>query len=95
MVVAINNLFNVVFYRLQGGCGSLVVKISDCHEFEPSTTKDPRVGKRCTFNLSRAQTSSRWCGGVVRKGDFQIRCRLRHLTLAQNYVVRRQKPSCS
>ncbi|GFW91569.1 hypothetical protein TNCV_4499891 [Trichonephila clavipes] len=38
------------------------------HEFEPSTTKDPPCRERCTLNLSRAQTSSRWCGVVVRKG---------------------------
>ncbi|GFS91985.1 uncharacterized protein TNCV_1931531 [Trichonephila clavipes] len=25
----------------------------------------------------------------------QLRCRPRHLTMVQNYVVRRQKPSCS
>ncbi|GFU61859.1 hypothetical protein TNCV_375171, partial [Trichonephila clavipes] len=28
-------------------------------------TKDPRVGQRCTLNLSRAETSSRWCGGAA------------------------------
>ncbi|GFS83544.1 hypothetical protein TNCV_66851 [Trichonephila clavipes] len=39
-----------------------------CHEFEPSTTKDRRVGQRGTLNLSRAETSSRWCGVVVRRG---------------------------
>ncbi|GFS62581.1 hypothetical protein TNCV_1263331 [Trichonephila clavipes] len=38
------------------------------HEFEPSTTKTRRVGQRCTLNLSRAETSSRWCGVVVRRG---------------------------
>ncbi|GFW18360.1 putative isxo2-like transposase domain protein [Trichonephila clavipes] len=27
-----------------------------------------RVGQRCTLNLSRAETSSRWCGVVVRRG---------------------------
>ncbi|GFV46204.1 uncharacterized protein TNCV_2390841 [Trichonephila clavipes] len=55
-----------------GGHGSRVVKVSDrgwpCHEFEPITTKDRRVGERCTLNLSRAQTSTRWCGVVVRRG---------------------------
>ncbi|GFT56304.1 hypothetical protein TNCV_2468131 [Trichonephila clavipes] len=42
-----------------------------CHEFEPSTTKKTcrgRVGQRCTLNLSRAETSSRRCGVVVRRG---------------------------
>ncbi|GFT84546.1 uncharacterized protein TNCV_3380521 [Trichonephila clavipes] len=28
-----------------------------------------RVGQRCTLNLSRAETSSRWCGVVVRRGE--------------------------
>ncbi|GFX09278.1 probable RNA-directed DNA polymerase from transposon X-element [Trichonephila clavipes] len=32
---------------------------------------------------------------IVRRGGCQLRCRPRHLTLVQNYVVRRQKPSCS
>ncbi|GFX77529.1 hypothetical protein TNCV_4025791 [Trichonephila clavipes] len=29
----------------------------------PVPLKTRRVGQRCTLNLSRAQTSSRWCGG--------------------------------
>ncbi|GFW48413.1 uncharacterized protein TNCV_1109751 [Trichonephila clavipes] len=61
----------------------------------PVPLKTRRVGQRCTLNLSRAETSSRWCGVVVRRGVCQLRCRPRHLTMAQNYVVRRQKPSCS
>ncbi|GFU67060.1 uncharacterized protein TNCV_4969091 [Trichonephila clavipes] len=61
----------------------------------PVSLKTRRVGQRCTLNLSRAETSSRWCGVVVRRGGCQLRCRPRHLTMVQNYVVRRQKPSCS
>ncbi|GFV26897.1 uncharacterized protein TNCV_2615231 [Trichonephila clavipes] len=34
----------------------------------PVTLKTRRVGQRCTLNLSRAETSSRWCGVVVRRG---------------------------
>ncbi|GFX98512.1 uncharacterized protein TNCV_1500901 [Trichonephila clavipes] len=34
----------------------------------PVPLKTRRVGQRCTLNLSRAQTSSRWCGVVVRRG---------------------------
>ncbi|GFY20966.1 uncharacterized protein TNCV_3990101 [Trichonephila clavipes] len=60
----------------------------------PVPLKTRRVGQRCTLNLLRAETSSRWCGVVVRKGGCQLRCRPRHLTMVQNYVVRRQKPSC-
>ncbi|GFV03608.1 uncharacterized protein TNCV_1024271, partial [Trichonephila clavipes] len=29
----------------------------------PVPLKTRRVGQRCTLNLSRAETSSRWCGG--------------------------------
>ncbi|GFV84535.1 uncharacterized protein TNCV_2481491 [Trichonephila clavipes] len=61
----------------------------------PVPLKTLRVGQRCTLNLSRAETSSRWCGVVVRRGRCQLRCRPRHLTMVQDYVVRRQKPSCS
>ncbi|GFS51572.1 hypothetical protein TNCV_549861 [Trichonephila clavipes] len=27
--------------------------------------KTRRVGQRCTLNLSRAETSSRWCGVII------------------------------
>ncbi|GFV78187.1 uncharacterized protein TNCV_1036551 [Trichonephila clavipes] len=33
----------------------------------PVPLKTHRVGQRCTLNLSRAETSSRWCGVVVRR----------------------------
>ncbi|GFY34902.1 uncharacterized protein TNCV_154751 [Trichonephila clavipes] len=61
----------------------------------PVPLKTRRVGQRCTLNLLRAETSSRWCGVVVRRGGCQLRCRPRHLIMVQNDVVRRQKPSCS
>ncbi|GFV40033.1 uncharacterized protein TNCV_4412641 [Trichonephila clavipes] len=85
--------------RGKGGCGSPVVKVSNHGRHVMSSIPVPlktrRVGQRCTLNLSRAETSSRWCGVVVRRGGCQLRCRPRHLTMVQNYVVRRQKPSCS
>ncbi|GFV73319.1 uncharacterized protein TNCV_166771 [Trichonephila clavipes] len=34
----------------------------------PVPLKIRRVGQRCTLNLSRVETSSRWCGVVVRRG---------------------------
>ncbi|GFW18394.1 uncharacterized protein TNCV_1184221 [Trichonephila clavipes] len=34
----------------------------------PVPLRTRRVGQRCTLNLSRAETFSRWCGVVVRKG---------------------------
>ncbi|GFS61266.1 uncharacterized protein TNCV_3104971 [Trichonephila clavipes] len=50
----------------------------------PVPLKTRHVGERCTLNLSRAETSSRWCSVVVRRGVCQLRCRLRHLTMVQN-----------
>ncbi|GFT47288.1 uncharacterized protein TNCV_3748921 [Trichonephila clavipes] len=80
------------------GCGSPVVKVSNHGRHVMSSIPVPlktrRVGQRCTLNLSRAETSSRWCGVGVRRG-CQLRCRPRHLTMVPNYVVRRQRPSCS
>ncbi|GFW43712.1 uncharacterized protein TNCV_4770611 [Trichonephila clavipes] len=43
----------------------------------PVPQKTRRVGQRCTLNLSRAQTSSRWCGVVVRRGGCELRSRPR------------------
>ncbi|GFT30395.1 uncharacterized protein TNCV_2376891 [Trichonephila clavipes] len=34
----------------------------------PVPLKTRRVGQRCTLNLSRVETSSHWCGVVVRRG---------------------------
>ncbi|GFU42221.1 uncharacterized protein TNCV_4554081 [Trichonephila clavipes] len=36
--------------------------------WNPVPLQTHRVGQRCTLNLSRAETSSRWCGVVVRRG---------------------------
>ncbi|GFX27413.1 transposable element Tcb1 transposase [Trichonephila clavipes] len=38
----------------------------------PVPLKTRRIGQRCTLNLSRAETSSRWCGVVVRRGGCQL-----------------------
>ncbi|GFV33077.1 hypothetical protein TNCV_250811 [Trichonephila clavipes] len=56
--------------RHLGGYGSIVVKVSDRGWHVTSLTKNRRVGQRCTLNLSRAKTSSRWCGVVVRREGF-------------------------
>ncbi|GFV31267.1 uncharacterized protein TNCV_1640191 [Trichonephila clavipes] len=61
----------------------------------PVPLKTHRKGQRCTLNLSRGETSSRVSGAVARRGECQLRCRPRHLTMVQNYVVRHQKPSSS
>ncbi|GFY35193.1 uncharacterized protein TNCV_5045671 [Trichonephila clavipes] len=54
------------------GCGSPVGKVSDYGRHGMSSSPVPlktrRVGQRCTLNLSRAETSSRGCGVVVRRG---------------------------
>ncbi|GFX81336.1 uncharacterized protein TNCV_2513251 [Trichonephila clavipes] len=86
-------------------CSTMVAAVAEWYRYRtvacfvtgsiPVPLKTRRVGQRCTLNLSRAETSSRWCGVVVRRGGCQLRCRPRHLTMVQNYVVRRQKPSCS
>ncbi|GFS95822.1 uncharacterized protein TNCV_2259041 [Trichonephila clavipes] len=61
----------------------------------PVPLKTRRVGDRCTLNLSRAETSSRWCVVVVWRRGCQLSYHPRHLTMVQNYVVRRQKRSRS
>ncbi|GFV95143.1 hypothetical protein TNCV_1292611 [Trichonephila clavipes] len=60
------------------GRDSQVVKVSDRGRLVTSSSPVPlnirRVRERCVLNLSRAQTSSRWCGVVVRRGRCQLRC---------------------
>ncbi|GFX12936.1 uncharacterized protein TNCV_3659321 [Trichonephila clavipes] len=53
--------------------------------------KTRSVGERCKLNLSRTQTSSHWCGVEIRRAGCQFKYRPRHLTMVQNYRVRRQK----
>ncbi|GFW35417.1 uncharacterized protein TNCV_2612161 [Trichonephila clavipes] len=61
--------------------GLPVVKVSehDRHVMSSSSVpiKTSHVGERCTLNLSRAQTSSRWYGVVFRRGGCQFRRRPR------------------
>ncbi|GFW82768.1 uncharacterized protein TNCV_3493381 [Trichonephila clavipes] len=63
--------FNVS-YSEKMGCGSPVVRVSDhgrhVMSSSPVPLKTRRVGQRCTLNLPRAETSSHWCGVVVRRG---------------------------
>ncbi|GFU43852.1 hypothetical protein TNCV_652411 [Trichonephila clavipes] len=57
------------------GCGSPVVKVSVYGRHNMSSIlvvlKTHRVCQRCTLN-ERAETSSRWWGGVVRRGRLRI-----------------------
>ncbi|GFY36896.1 hypothetical protein TNCV_2568581 [Trichonephila clavipes] len=52
--------------------GSLMVKVSDrgclITSSGPVPLKTRHVGVRCTLNMSRAQTSSRWCSVVAERG---------------------------
>ncbi|GFU57026.1 hypothetical protein TNCV_1778951 [Trichonephila clavipes] len=52
------------------GYGSPVVKVSDHGRHLMSSSPVPlrtrRAGQRCTPNLSRAETSSCWCGAEAR-----------------------------
>ncbi|GFX12261.1 uncharacterized protein TNCV_63071 [Trichonephila clavipes] len=63
---------NRIPFKINSGCGSPVVKVSNHGRHVMSSIPVPlktrRVGQRCTLNLSRAETSSRWCGVVVREG---------------------------
>ncbi|GFW96262.1 hypothetical protein TNCV_572331 [Trichonephila clavipes] len=54
------------------GCSSPVIMVLDHSRYVMSSSPVPikpcRVRERCTLNLSRDQTSFRWCGVVVRRG---------------------------
>ncbi|GFX16068.1 hypothetical protein TNCV_4703261 [Trichonephila clavipes] len=45
----------------------------------PVPIKIRRVGQRCMINLSRAETSCRWCGVIVRRGWCQLKVSLSSL----------------
>ncbi|GFX51152.1 uncharacterized protein TNCV_2735031 [Trichonephila clavipes] len=57
---------------------SLVAAVAEWYRYQivaclvksssPIPMKTRRVGQRFTLNLSRAETSSPWCGVVVRRG---------------------------
>ncbi|GFU50145.1 uncharacterized protein TNCV_640571 [Trichonephila clavipes] len=68
----IYTLLSISYLMMFRGCGSTVVKIPyhvrHVMSSSPVPLKIRRVGQRCTLNLSRAETSSRWCGVVVRRG---------------------------
>ncbi|GFW71910.1 hypothetical protein TNCV_3220861 [Trichonephila clavipes] len=73
--------------------GSLIVKITDswlaCHEFKPITAEDPQ----CRETMLCRELKRPPVGVVWKSGEGQ--CRPLHLTMVQNYEVRRQKPSSS
>ncbi|GFX51872.1 uncharacterized protein TNCV_3062901 [Trichonephila clavipes] len=59
---------NNASYTRDLGFGSPVDHGRHVMSSRPVPLKTRRVGQRCTLNLSRAETSSRWCGVVVRRG---------------------------
>ncbi|GFU87853.1 uncharacterized protein TNCV_964091 [Trichonephila clavipes] len=69
----ITDYFNDLYYRLYW-----VAAVAEWYRYwtvacfvtgsSPVPLKTRRVGQRCTLNLSRAETSSRWCGVEVRRG---------------------------
>ncbi|GFW22601.1 uncharacterized protein TNCV_2764131 [Trichonephila clavipes] len=71
-VVGSSPKLSSVVQQHQECCGSPVVKVSnhDRHVMSssPVPLKTRRVGQRYMLNLSRAETSSSWCGVVVRRG---------------------------
>ncbi|GFT05326.1 hypothetical protein TNCV_123551 [Trichonephila clavipes] len=68
----VTHAYKTVCSRDRRGRGSPVVQVSDrgwlVTSSSPVPLKTCRVEERCTLNLSRAQTSSRWCGVVIRRG---------------------------
>ncbi|GFT10157.1 hypothetical protein TNCV_1115801 [Trichonephila clavipes] len=78
---------------------SRVVKVLDrgwpWHEFEPSTTKDPPCRAAMHVKSVGREHKHPPTGVVDRSGGCQLRCRPRHLAIAQNYGVCRQKRPCS
>ncbi|GFX14123.1 uncharacterized protein TNCV_1766191 [Trichonephila clavipes] len=82
--------FGALFRYGSRGCGRPIVKVSDhgmhVMNSSPVPLKTRRVGQRCVLNMSRTETSSRWCGVVVRRGGCELRCRPRHLTMVQNHT---------
>ncbi|GBL53807.1 hypothetical protein AVEN_242662-1 [Araneus ventricosus] len=56
---------------------------------KPDSTENlPCMWAYCAFNHMLNQTSSRWCGAEVWRGEYQFRCRLHRQTAVQNYEIR-------
>ncbi|GFT37135.1 hypothetical protein TNCV_1126161 [Trichonephila clavipes] len=92
----ISNIVIPRTYAIDGGRGSLVVKVSDRGWHVTSSSLVPLetrlVGKRCMLNLSRAQFSSRCCqviysqfGLAIHQNDHQARRRF--VEWAQNEIA--------
>ncbi|GFV74676.1 uncharacterized protein TNCV_1178131 [Trichonephila clavipes] len=74
----ISKQFYVLRYKTLSGSHMLRAAVAERYRYRivaclvtsssPVPLKTRRVGQRCTLNLSRAESSSRWCGAVVRRG---------------------------
>ncbi|GFX95321.1 hypothetical protein TNCV_849111 [Trichonephila clavipes] len=71
----------------------LFVDYQRCHEFVPSTTKDPPCRGEMHVKSVKSSNVLLLSGGVVKRG--QLKYRPRHLIMVQTYEVRLEKPSCS
>ncbi|GFW65296.1 uncharacterized protein TNCV_395621 [Trichonephila clavipes] len=81
-----NSIFHTVVYGHVDSYGELEVetvstvaewyrhRIVDCLVTSSNSVplKTGQVGQRCTSNLSRVETSSHWCGVVVRRGGASL-----------------------
>ncbi|GFV45025.1 uncharacterized protein TNCV_907721 [Trichonephila clavipes] len=56
----------------------------------PSTIKDLPNREADASKNSQGSNSSRWCGMVVFKGECQLRCRPRHVSVVRIYEVGHQ-----
>ncbi|GFV66078.1 uncharacterized protein TNCV_2891481 [Trichonephila clavipes] len=78
-----------LWYPSGQGIGSWLA----CHEFEPSTTKDPPC--RGEMHVKSAKSSNVLPLAWSLRDGSQLGSPPRHLTMVQNDEVSRQKPSCS
>ncbi|GFW37709.1 hypothetical protein TNCV_415951 [Trichonephila clavipes] len=60
----------------RGHGGSPAVKVTDswlaCHEFDPRIAENRRAEGLINVKYVEAQTSSHWCGVIVRRGRLEI-----------------------
>ncbi|GFS72055.1 hypothetical protein TNCV_2676991 [Trichonephila clavipes] len=73
-----------------------MVKVTDswpaCHEFELCVTENPPCRGGDARYFVEAQTSFRWCGAEIRRRVYPLRCRPRHLVMAQRMMFVTKSP---
>ncbi|GFX59291.1 hypothetical protein TNCV_4217071 [Trichonephila clavipes] len=81
------------FHSVEGG-GQGNGLVAGMLSVRACTVEDtPCRGGRCALNLSRHKRPH--VGVEFRKGECQLRCRPRHLTIIQNSRSIAKRPSCS